>query len=159
MVPPPICVHLRSSVVQFFFVVCALSRFRVLPGPAVVLHCHLDDTSQEWFRAGGGGGTRNRSLWGAARGRERGPGVRKVHRHAPDVPQSAADRGTEVIERHLSAYGVTRARDLPEEGKVFLQRELSKFFAAELPDGVPPSPNDRGWRRWWSMLAGRFRRR
>src|SRR5438045_452370 len=42
--------------------------------------------------------------------------VRKVHRQIPDVPQNVADRGTAVIERHLAAYGVSRARDLPEEG-------------------------------------------
>jgi hypothetical protein len=77
----------------------------------------------------------------------------------PDVPQQVADRGTELIERHLSAYGVTRARDLPEEGKVYLRRELAGFFAAELPGGIPPPPHARGWRRWWNGLSRWFRRR
>ena len=84
--------------------------------------------------------------------------MRKVHRHAPDVPQGVADRGTELIERHLAAYGVTRARDLPEEGKVYLRRELSQFFAAELPDGVPQPDNARGWRGWWAALTRWARR-
>src|SRR5436309_10096532 len=35
--------------------------------------------------------------------------VRKVHRQMPDVSQEVADRGTAVIERHLAAYGVSRA--------------------------------------------------
>jgi len=59
--------------------------------------------------------------------------VKKVHRHVPDVPQNIADRGTEIVERHFQAYGVKRALDLPEEGKVHLMREMRAFFAAELP--------------------------
>jgi hypothetical protein len=58
--------------------------------------------------------------------------VKKVHRHVPDVPQHIADRGTEIVERHFQAYGVKRAMDLPEEGKVHLMREMRSFFAAEL---------------------------
>jgi hypothetical protein len=75
------------------------------------------------------------------------------------LPQAIADRGTEVIERHLSAYGVTRARDLPEEGKVFLRRELVKFFANELPDGIAAPAGRGGWRRWWGAVSGWFERR
>src|SRR5207249_1358056 len=85
--------------------------------------------------------------------------VRKVNRRQPDVPQRTADRGTDVIERHLAAYGVSRARELPEEGKVYLYRELSQFFSEELPQGVPaPERETRGWRGWWNGLVGRGQR-
>src|SRR5262245_180457 len=97
----------------------------------------------------------------SARGRTvggRASSMRKAHRHMPDLPQAVADRGTEVIERHLAAYGVTRARDLPEEGKVYLRRELIQFFNAELPEGLPHPAASRRWQSWWGQLTGRFRR-
>jgi len=73
-----------------------------------------------------------------------------VQRQTPDVPQNVADRGTAVIEQHLAAYGVSRARDLPDEGKVYLRHQLQKFFAEQLPDGPQEPPRDSyGWRRWW----------
>ena len=86
--------------------------------------------------------------------------MKKVNRYVPDVPQRVADRGTEVVERHLAAYGVSRAADLPEEGKVRLMRELNGFFARELPEGLTMlDPSDVGWRgaikRVWTRL---FRR-
>jgi len=89
--------------------------------------------------------------------------VKKVNRYVPDVPQKIGDRGTEVIERHLAAYGVSRAMDLPEEGKVRLARELQGFFSQELPEGLPLlHPADVGWRgalkRCWLRLTGRGRR-
>jgi hypothetical protein len=74
--------------------------------------------------------------------------VKKVHRHVPDVPQSIADRGTEIVERHFQAYGVKRAMDLPEEGKVHLMREMRSFFAAELPgqsEAMAPRTGFAGW--------------
>jgi hypothetical protein len=85
--------------------------------------------------------------------------MRKAHRYLADVPQPVADRGTELIERHLAAYGVSRARDLPDEGKVYLRRELVKFFAASLTQGLPqpPAPTSR-WRRWWDGLFSRAQR-
>jgi hypothetical protein len=75
--------------------------------------------------------------------------VKRIHRHVPEVPQAIADRGTEIIERLFAAYGVSRASDLPEEGKVRLHRELSAFFEREMPEGLPiPDPNSVGWRGW-----------
>ena len=83
--------------------------------------------------------------------------MRKVHRQIPDVPQNVADRGTAAIERHLAAYGVSRARDLPEEGKVYLRHELQKFFADQLPDGPQELPRDSyGWRRCWRAVRDFF---
>jgi hypothetical protein len=90
--------------------------------------------------------------------------VKKVSRYVPDLPQKVSDRGTEIVERHLAAYGVSRASDLPEEGKVHLVRELQSFFGQELPDGVAMlDPGEMGWRGWlkrgWLSLTGRGRRR
>jgi hypothetical protein len=79
--------------------------------------------------------------------------MKKVNRHVPDVPQLVADRGTEIIERHFNAYGVKRACDLPEEGKVRLHRDLQQFFAAELPDGPEPPPSN----PWWARAVDRIR--
>ena len=86
--------------------------------------------------------------------------MKKVNRYAPEVPQKVADRGTEIVERHLAAYGVSRAMDLPEEGKVRLARELQGFFRHEIPEGLPMlNPNEVGWRgslhRAWRRLTGR----
>jgi len=75
--------------------------------------------------------------------------MKKVSRHVPDVPQGIADRGTEIIERHFNAYGVKRASDLPEEGKVHLYREMQQYFAVEMPGGLeaqPPTP-------WWTGVV------
>jgi hypothetical protein len=84
--------------------------------------------------------------------------VKKVHRFVPDVDQRAADRGTEVVERLLAAYGVSRASDLPEEGKVRLMRELQGFYRAEIPGGLTLlRPSDLGIRgaikRAWRRLT------
>jgi hypothetical protein len=79
--------------------------------------------------------------------------MKKVNRHLPDVPQLVADRGTEIIERHFNAYGVKRASDLPEEGKVRLHRDLQQFFTAELPDGPEPPPSN----PWWTRVVDRIR--
>jgi len=79
--------------------------------------------------------------------------MKKVNRHVPDVSQGTADRGTEIIERHFNAYGVKRAVDLPEEGKVRLLREMQQFFTVETPGGLeakPPAP-------WWVRAATRVR--
>jgi hypothetical protein len=89
--------------------------------------------------------------------------VKKVNRLVPDVQQRLADRGTEVVERHLAAYGVSRAMDLPEEGKVRLMRDLQGFYHEELPEGLQMiDPSDIGWRgalkRVWTFLRGGCRR-
>jgi len=82
--------------------------------------------------------------------------VKKVHRHVPDVPQAVADRGTEIIERHFQAYGVKRAADLPEEGKVHLYREMQKFLAAEVPPGSLDGGPRGVWARWVERLKALF---
>jgi hypothetical protein len=86
--------------------------------------------------------------------------VKKVNRYMPDLPQKLSDRGTELVEKHLAAYGVSRAADLPEEGKVRLMRDLQGYFGHELPDGVRMlDPTEMGWRgaikRTWRFVTGR----
>lgn len=86
--------------------------------------------------------------------------MKKVNRYVPDVSQGVADRSTDIVERHLAAYGVSRACDLPEEGKVRLAREMRFFFDEEIPEGLTMlSPSDVGWRgavkRFWRRLTGR----
>jgi len=82
--------------------------------------------------------------------------MKKVNRHLPDVPQVVADRGTEIIERHFNAYGVKRAMDLPEEGKVRLNRDLQHFFSAEMPDGPEPQASHSWWVRASAWIRGFF---
>jgi len=80
--------------------------------------------------------------------------MKKINRHVPDVPQGIADRGTELIERYFVAYGVKRAADLPEEGKVRLHRDLQSYFSEMMPAGIPaqsPIP-------WWTNMTQRVRR-
>jgi hypothetical protein len=86
--------------------------------------------------------------------------MRKVHNQYPDVSQAIGDRGTAVVQRCFEAYGVTRAMDLPDEGKVRLVRDLRGFFSVEIPEGVKPlEPWEYGWRgalhRFWTALRRR----
>jgi len=88
--------------------------------------------------------------------------VKKVNRLVPDVSQRVADRGTEVVERHLTTYGVSRASELPEEGRVRLMRDLQGFYRQEFPDGLEMiHPSDIGWRgaikRAWRYIRGQRR--
>jgi hypothetical protein len=82
--------------------------------------------------------------------------VKKVHRHVPDVPQGIGDRGTEIVERHFQAYGVKRAMDLPEEGKVHLLREMRSFFAAEVPSHAEEAAPRSSLARWWEGVRRFF---
>lgn len=82
--------------------------------------------------------------------------MKRIHRNVPEVPQAVADRGTELIERYLAAYGVTRASDLPEEGKVRLYRDLQQFFERELPQGPPQPPPGPGGILGWLRRAADF---
>jgi hypothetical protein len=67
-----------------------------------------------------------------------------------------ADRGTEIIERHFQAYGVKRAADLPEEGKVHLYRAMQQFLAEELPPGSHEAGSRGAWASWMERLKALF---
>lgn len=85
--------------------------------------------------------------------------MKKTNRLVPDVAQGVGDRGTEVVSRVLTAYGVSRAKDLPEEGKVRLAREMQLYFERELPEGLTLlDPRDLGLRGWLRRLWRRLHR-
>jgi hypothetical protein len=82
--------------------------------------------------------------------------MKKVSRHVPDVAQGTADRGTEIVERYFNAYGVKRASDLPEEGKVRLHREMQCFLDEEAPRSVESRPPESIWARIVARIRGFF---
>lgn len=57
--------------------------------------------------------------------------MKRLFSSTPDVPQSVANRAIRIIERHLRIHRVDRARDLPEEAKVRLYRDLRFFFDSD----------------------------
>lgn len=62
--------------------------------------------------------------------------MRKIYGSAPDVPQSAANKAIDIVERHFAAAGVRRAEELSEEGKIRLLRSLQWYFESELPPKI-----------------------
>ena len=65
--------------------------------------------------------------------------MKKLFSEAPDAPQSVANRAVRIIEKHLRIHRVERTRDLPEEAKVRLYRDLRFLF-----EGGPESPHGDG---------------
>lgn len=68
--------------------------------------------------------------------------MKKMFPDAPDVPQSVANRASKIVEKHLRLHRVERARDLPEEAKVRLYRDLRFLFDS---GGQPPSQGNEGF--------------
>jgi len=83
--------------------------------------------------------------------------MKKLFPEAPDVPQSMANRAAKIVEKHLRIHRVERARDLPEEAKVRLYRDLRFFFEG---GGQPPSSGAPGVgsaiRRFFSGMWGKI---
>ncbi len=77
--------------------------------------------------------------------------MKKLFPEAPEVPQSVANRASKIIEKYLRMHRVERARDLPEEAKVRLYRDLRFFFDS---GGQPsdPASGAGGLRRYLSNL-------
>ncbi len=81
--------------------------------------------------------------------------MKKLFPDAPDVPQGVANRGVRIIEKHLRMQRAERAKDLPEEAKVRLLRDLREFFDAETKSkgGEGPGSCKRGlWARLWEKV-------
>ncbi|MEN6370521.1 MAG: hypothetical protein ABFD64_00770 [Armatimonadota bacterium] len=81
--------------------------------------------------------------------------MKKLFPDTPDVPQGVANRGVRIIEKHLRMHKVDRARDLPEEAKVRLLRDLRAFFDSEMGEGSKGGANaaERGfWSRLWNRI-------
>lgn len=67
--------------------------------------------------------------------------MKKLFPEAPDVPQSVANRASKIVEKYMRLHRVERARDLPEEAKVRLYRDLRFFFEG---GGQPTNPGTGG---------------
>ena len=65
--------------------------------------------------------------------------MKKLFPDAPDVPMSVANRAVRIVEKCLRVHRVERTRDLPEEAKVRLYRDLRFLF-----EGGGASPNNDG---------------
>ena len=83
--------------------------------------------------------------------------VKKLFPDVPDVSPSVANRASRIIEKHLRLHHVNRARDLPEEARIRLYRDLRFFFES---GSQPPGADSRGGRpsiraylsRLWSKI-------
>lgn len=58
--------------------------------------------------------------------------MQKLFGTAPDVPQTVANKGARLIEGYLRRNRVSRAKELPDEERVRLLRDLRALFDAEL---------------------------
>ena len=77
--------------------------------------------------------------------------MKKLFPEAADVPQGVANRAVRIIEKHLRLHRVERARDLPEEAKVRLYRDLRLLF--ESGSGEQKTRSARGFfSRVWEKL-------
>ena len=83
--------------------------------------------------------------------------MKKLFSEAQDVPQSVANRAAKIVEKHLRLHRVDRARDLPEEAKVRLYRDLRFFFdSGGQPSDPGPGGVISGTRRFFSGLWGKL---
>lgn len=57
--------------------------------------------------------------------------MKKLFQEAPDVPQSVANRAIRIVEKHLRVHRVNRVRDLSEEAKIRLYRDLRFYFEGD----------------------------
>lgn len=83
--------------------------------------------------------------------------MKKLFSEAPDVPQSVANRAVKIVEKHLRLHRAERVKDLPEEAKVRLYRDLRFFFES---GGQPSDPGGggalSGMRRFLSGVWGKI---
>lgn len=81
--------------------------------------------------------------------------MKRLFPEAAEVPQSVANRASKIVEKYLRIHRVDRARDLPEEAKVRLYRDLRFFFES---GGQPPDSGSGagGLRRYLSNLWGKI---
>ncbi|MCE5314869.1 MAG: hypothetical protein ABFD49_05925 [Armatimonadota bacterium] len=54
--------------------------------------------------------------------------MKKLFPEMPDVPQSMANRAVRIVEKHLRQHRVEKAKDLSEEAKIRLYRDLRFLF-------------------------------
>jgi hypothetical protein len=61
--------------------------------------------------------------------------MKKLYPETADVAQGVANRAVRIIEKHLRQSQVDRAKDLTEEARVSLFRDLGTFFESEAGGG------------------------
>jgi len=83
--------------------------------------------------------------------------VKKLFPETPDVPQTMANRAARIIEKHMRMHRVDKARDLPEEARIRLYRDLRFLFDGG--DQPPVSGSEskgfslrRSFSRFWEKL-------
>ncbi|MEN6357800.1 MAG: hypothetical protein ABFD83_12040 [Armatimonadota bacterium] len=54
--------------------------------------------------------------------------MKKLFPETPDVPQTQANRAARIIEKHMRMHRVEKAKDLPEEARIRLYRDLRFLF-------------------------------
>lgn len=81
--------------------------------------------------------------------------MKKLFPEAPDVPQAVANRAVRVVEKHLRQHKVDRAKDLPEEAKIRLLRDLRALFQSELAESGPGHPGSLEQKNWFAKLMER----
>ena len=74
--------------------------------------------------------------------------MKKLFPDVPDVSPSVANRAVRIVERHLRTHRVSRAKDLPEEARIRLYRDLRLFF-----EGDQQSPDAGGRKPGFSVRA------
>ena len=83
--------------------------------------------------------------------------MKKLFPEASEVPQSVANRATKIVEKYLRLHRVDRARDLPEEAKVRLYRDLRFFFdSGGQPTDTQTGGVGAGIRRFFAGLWGKI---
>jgi hypothetical protein len=83
--------------------------------------------------------------------------MKKLFPEASDIGQSVANRAAKIIEKHLRLHRVDRARDLPEEAKVRLYRDLRFFFdSGGQPTQTGTGGVAGGIRRFFAGLWGKI---
>ena len=78
--------------------------------------------------------------------------MKKIFPESPDVAQGTANRGVRIIEKHLRMHRVERAKDLPEEAKIRLLRDLKSFFESEMGGGSSRTGNRGFWANLWEKI-------
>ena len=82
--------------------------------------------------------------------------MKKLFAEVPNVPQGVANRATRIVEKHLRLAHVDRARDLSEEAKVRLLRDLRFLFDSESADGGHGARGSSERKNWLGRLLKRI---
>lgn len=69
--------------------------------------------------------------------------MKRVHLECESVSLPIGDGVTRLVEEIFTDYGVSRASDLPEEGKVRLMQAMQRHQGENLPDGLKKRPISR----------------